>query len=90
MVLPARRASWRWRVATTREPLVALAYVGLFGVGSIIGMAVLSLAVSWPLSLAARGAWWLHRGLTVAMAVIAMGIGVDVMIETGGTAWTIF
>ncbi len=77
-------------VAATREPIVAIGYVALFGVGSIAGMALLSLAMSWPLGLAERGAWWLHRGLTVMAAAVAIGLGVDVMIETGAMAWEVF
>jgi len=73
-------------VATTQDPIVALGYVALFGLGSIAGMALLSLAVSWPLGLAERGAWWLHRGLTAAVAIVATGIGVHTMIDTGTLA----
>lgn len=70
--------------------MVALGYVALCGLGSIMGMAALSVAVSWPLGLAARGAWWLHRGLTVAVAAVAIGIGLDDMTETGALAWKVF
>jgi hypothetical protein len=77
-------------VAATQEPIMALGYVAVFGLGSIAGMALLSLAVSWPLGFAERGAWWLHRGLTVAVAIIAIGFGVDIMIETGALAWKAF
>lgn len=77
-------------VAATRDPIVALGYVALFGLGSILGMALLSVAMSWPLGLAERGAWWLHRGLTVAVAIVAIGLGLDTLIETGPLALTLF
>ena len=36
-------------VAATQEPMLALGYVALFGLGSIVGMALLSAAIAWPL-----------------------------------------
>ncbi|WP_313954012.1 high frequency lysogenization protein HflD [Accumulibacter sp.] len=70
-------------VAATREPLIAVAYVAVFGIGSITGMAALSALAAWPLSMAAgRGTYWLHRGLSLGAAILAIGIGIDVMIVT--------
>ena len=74
-------------VAATREPLAAVGYVAVFGLGSILGMAALSFVAAWPLCAAERRAKWLHGGLSVGAAVIAIGLGFDVMLETGGVAW---
>ncbi len=74
-------------VAATREPWVAVGYVAVFGLGSILGMAALSFVAAWPLGAAERRAKWLHSGLALGAAALAVGIGVDVMAETAATAW---
>ncbi len=74
-------------VAATQDALTALAYVSLFGVGSILGMALLSYAVAWPLSAAEKHASWAYKGLSIAAALLAVGLGIDVMGDTGALAW---
>ena len=74
-------------VAATREPWAAVGYVAVFGLGSILGMAALSFVAAWPLGAAERRAKWLHSGLALGAAALAVGIGVDVMAETAATAW---
>ncbi|GAB5468362.1 MAG: hydantoin utilization protein A [Rhodospirillales bacterium] len=74
-------------VATTVDPLVAVGYVALFGIGSIVGMAVLSYAAAWPLVAAERHAKWLHGGLSLAAALVAIVLGAGVMAETASAAW---
>lgn len=56
------------------SPFVGLIYVGLFGIGSIVGMAVLSLVINIPLQ-RSRHFTWLHNGmqLTVGLATIIIG-----------------
>ncbi len=76
--------------ATTKEPLVAVGYVAVFGVGSILGMALLSYAAAWPLGWAERGAKWLHRAVGALAAAVAITIGIGVMVETGALAWSGF
>lgn len=77
-------------VAATREPLVAVGYVAVFGLGSILGMAALSLVVAWPLGAAGRRAKRVHGGLSVAAAVLAVALGLNLMAETAGAAWGSF
>lgn len=74
-------------VAATQEAWVAVGYVAVFGLGSILGMAALSFVAAWPLGAAERHARWLHRGLSIGAAALAIGIGIDVMAETASTAW---
>ncbi len=74
-------------VAATREPWVAVGYVALFGLGSILGMAALSFVAAWPLGAAERQAKWLHGGLSLGAAVLAVWIGIDVMAATAADAW---
>ena len=74
-------------VAATQSPWTAVGYVAVFGCGSIVGMAALTFAASWPLGWSQRSAWWLHRGIRLGAAALAIGIGIDVMVETAGPAW---
>lgn len=74
-------------IATTQSPLISLAYIIIFGVGSIFGMAVLSYAVAWPLGAIERSARSIHMTVTVAAALFAFGIGANVMLSTATLAW---
>jgi ABC-type nickel/cobalt efflux system permease component RcnA len=53
---------------------LGLAYLALFGLGSIAGMAIMSLALSLPFS-AASARPGLHRGLRVATGLLSLGFG---------------
>ncbi len=77
-------------VAATRQPWTAVGYVAVFGLGSILGMTVLTLVAAWPLGAAERHAKWIHNGLSIGAAALAVVLGIDVMAETAGTAWGIF
>lgn len=77
-------------LAATQTAWVALAYVALFGVGSMLGMAALSFVAAWPLGAAERHAKRIHNGLSRGAAALAVVLGVDVMAEAAGTAWGIF
>jgi hypothetical protein len=74
-------------VAATRDAWTAVGYVAVFGLGSILGMAALSFVAAWPLGAAERHAAWLHNGLAIGAAVLAVVLGIDVMAETAGAAW---
>ena len=74
-------------IAATRDPWIALGYVLLFGLGSILGMALLSLVVAWPLGAAEKHAKWLHRHLSVGAAGLALYLGVSVMLATASAAF---
>ncbi|MDT0636292.1 hypothetical protein [Spectribacter hydrogenoxidans] len=61
-------------LGTLASPSAGLAYVGLFGLGSTAGMALLSLAISVPLRGARRFTWLLNSvHAVVAVATIAIG-----------------
>ena len=74
-------------VAATQEPWAAAGYVAVFGVGSLLGMAALSFVAAWPLGAAERHAKWVHRGLSLGAAALAILLGVDVMAEVAGPVW---
>ena len=77
-------------VAATQRPWTAIGYFALFGLGSILGMTVLTLVAAWPLGAAERHAKWIHNSLSIGAAALAVVLGIDVMAETAGTAWGIF
>jgi cytochrome c biogenesis protein CcdA len=54
---------------------LGLAYIGLFGVGSILGMAVLSAVIAVPLELSARRLARLHHAVEVLVAVGTIALG---------------
>lgn len=74
-------------VSQTGNPWVAVGYVGLIGLGSLFGMAALSVVIGWPLFHAPRVAKWLHGIAQGSIAVFAVAIGVMIMLETGPLAW---
>ena len=62
--------------ATALEsPLEGLGYVLLFGLGSVLGMALLSAVISVPLSLTANHLTWAHRGIRGAAGVVSIVLG---------------
>ena len=68
--------------AGTQTPTVALGYVFFFGLGSVLGMGLLSFVAFGPLKLAERSATLLHRGLIAMAGFAAIGVGTLVMSET--------
>ena len=73
--------------AATRDVLTTVIYVILFGIGAMAGMALLTAVVSWPLGLGARRMSWLLKGVQLAAATVALGLGVFIMLETGPLAF---
>ena len=61
------------------SPWRGLAYVALFGVGSVLGMAAFSLAVALPVR-AARKVWWLSGGLNMLAGVASVSFGMWVLV----------
>lgn len=62
---------------------LGLAFMLLFGLGSIAGMALFSAVIAVPLSYTAKTLTWASRGLQALAGVIAVGIGVTILVETG-------
>jgi ABC-type nickel/cobalt efflux system permease component RcnA len=60
---------------TLRSPGLGLAYIAIFGLGSILGMAALSAAIAVPLRLSSRRLTRVHGGLsaTIGLATVLLG-----------------
>ncbi|MCB1971048.1 MAG: urease accessory protein [Geminicoccaceae bacterium] len=68
-------------VATTRSPAVSISYIASFGVGSIIGMTLLTCAASLPLRRFEHGAAWTGQLAMAGIGGIAIVIGSRIMLE---------
>jgi hypothetical protein len=69
-------------VSQASSPAVGLAYVALFGIGSMIGMGALSTIIAVPLVVSARWLTWANRGLQAAVGLATIAIGVMTVVET--------
>lgn len=67
---------------TLNSPPLSLAYIMLFGLGSIGGMAVLSAVIAVPLSWSARALTWANRSLQSSIGLATVVIGVLVINES--------
>lgn len=74
-------------VAATQDPWIAVGYVAVFGLGSILGMAALSFVAAWPLGAVEHHAKLFHRGLSLGAAALAITLGISVMVETGAVVF---
>jgi ABC-type nickel/cobalt efflux system permease component RcnA len=70
-------------VATVASPWVGLAYIALFGVGSILGMGALSAAIAVPLRMSARLLSGVHNGLELLIGGATMIVGARVLYQVG-------
>lgn len=68
---------------TVQSPLTGILYIVLFGIGSIAGMAVLSMIIAVPLRYSAAGLTWLHNGLQAAIGVVTIVIGTAIVYDIG-------
>lgn len=58
-----------------RSPTWGIAYVAVFGIGSILGMAVLSLAIAVPLRLTSHHLVRAHKGLSAGVGLTTLLLG---------------
>lgn len=69
-------------VSQVASPAYGLLYLVLFGVGSMIGMGVLSAVIAVPLAVSARSLTWANRGLQLVVGIVTVGIGATTIYET--------
>ncbi|MGH9750886.1 MAG: urease accessory protein, partial [Candidatus Polarisedimenticolia bacterium] len=70
-------------LTTIPTVLLGCLYLGLFGAGSVAGMAVMSLVLAAPLALTRRRALWLHRSLRGAAGLGSLALGLMLTVEIG-------
>jgi len=60
-----------------------LVYIALFGLGSMLGMTVLTTVIAWPLNRLDRTLTWLHNGAKGCIGAFSVILGVVIVIEAG-------
>jgi cytochrome c biogenesis protein CcdA len=62
-------------VSQVANPVYGMLYVALFGIGSMLGMGVLSTIIAVPLAVSARWLTWANRGLQGVVGTVTIAIG---------------
>jgi hypothetical protein len=70
-------------LATIRDPLWAIAYLLLFGVGTIAGMMLITAAIGLPFAYTAKRSVAIHRYLGLASGVLSLGFGLFLAYHIG-------
>jgi hypothetical protein len=70
-------------LTTIREPRWALLYLLIFGVGTIAGMMLITVAIALPFSIAGYRFAWLNRGLIVGSGLVSLGFGLFLCYQIG-------
>ncbi len=66
-------------LGTVDSPVQGLLYILIFGIGSIFGMALLSVIISFPMRLSAKRLTWAHNSLQILVGMMTIGLGVFVV-----------
>ena len=69
--------------AALDSPLWGAAYILLFGLGSIVGMAALSVVIAVPLTYSARSLTRANSALQLIIGIATIAIGLSVLKQTG-------
>ena len=68
---------------TIQSPWLGMLYIALFGVGSMLGMALLSAVIAIPLKASSAKLTWAHNALQIAIGSTTIGLGGWIMMEIG-------
>ena len=77
-------------LGTIESVWLGIAYIALFGIGSIGGMMVLSFAIGLPLRLTAHKLGSLYTGLTAAIGLLTIFLGASILWDIGVTQGLLF
>ena len=70
-------------LGAVQSPALGLLYIALFGIGSIAGMALLSVAIAIPLRLSAGHLAWLHNSMTALIGGATCALGAFMVYHIG-------
>lgn len=73
--------------ATVQAPGPGLAYVLFFGLGSVLGMAALSVVIAVPLTWSARALSWANQGLQGLVGSATVALGIATVLQAGSMVW---
>lgn len=65
---------------TIKSPWMGMLYMLLFGVGSMIGMALLTFVIAIPLRASAQRLTWFHNTLQVVIGMFTVGLGLNLVL----------
>jgi high-affinity nickel-transport protein len=65
------------------EPLWASIYLGIFCIGTIIGMALITMVIAAPITIAAGRLAWMHQGLVMGSGLLSFGFGLFLTYQLG-------
>ena len=68
--------------ATVNDPVTGLMYIAMFGFGSVLGMAALSIFIAIPLSYSALALTWMNRGLQVVVGGTTVILGLAIVLRS--------
>jgi hypothetical protein len=77
-------------LGTIHSVWLGIAYIGLFGLGSIGGMALLSLAIGLPLRLTAHRLGAIYSSLTAVIGGLTVLLGISIVWDVGVTQGLFF
>lgn len=66
------------------SPQQGLLYILIYGIGSIFGMALLSIVISVPMRLSAQRLTWAHNSFQAVVGIITFSMGVWIFFENRG------
>ena len=83
-------------LATVHDPAAATAYLVVFGLGTVLGMMLITASFASPVALLARRFSWSGSGLRLTTGFLSLAFGVYVLVEVGwvnglfraATQWT--
>jgi len=70
-------------LGTIRQPKWAILYLLIFGVGTIVGMMLMTLAFAVPFTVAGKRFAWLNRGMVTATGLLSVAFGLVVAYQIG-------
>jgi len=70
-------------LSTIRNPYWALAYLGVFGAGTILGMMAITAALTVPFALTSRRFARLNRALAFGTGAVSLGLGLFLIYQIG-------
>jgi hypothetical protein len=68
---------------TVTSPLTGLIYILLFGLGSVVGMALLSAIIMIPIRHSAKKVTWFYNGLQTIIGIGTLSLGAYIIFEIG-------
>jgi len=70
-------------LSTVSSWAMGLLYIAIFGLGSIVGMSLLSVVITLPLRWSANSLGWFHNGMSVCVGLFSCALGSIMFYQIG-------